>query len=34
LRQLIQAAQRERDRDAPPAAYRKLFKYLRQVAEL
>ncbi|MET0067977.1 MAG: ribosome biogenesis factor YjgA [Candidatus Thiodiazotropha sp.] len=34
LRQLIQAAQKERDKDAPPAAYRKLFKYLRQVAEL
>ncbi|MET0026720.1 MAG: ribosome biogenesis factor YjgA [Candidatus Thiodiazotropha sp.] len=34
LRQLIQAVQREREKEAPPAAYRKLFKYLRQVAEL
>ena len=32
LRQLIQVAQRERDRDQPPAAFRKLFKYLREVA--
>jgi ribosome-associated protein len=32
LRQLIQAAQREREREQPPAAYRKLFKYLREVA--
>jgi ribosome-associated protein len=34
LRQLIQAAQRERDRAQPPAAYRKLFKYLREVVGL
>lgn len=32
LRQLIQAAQREREQERPPAAYRKLFKYLREVA--
>lgn len=32
LRQLIQAVQREREKDQPPAAYRKLFKYLREVA--
>lgn len=34
LRQLIQAVQREREREQPPAAYRKLFKYLREVAGL
>jgi ribosome-associated protein len=34
LRQLIQAVQRERQREQPPAAYRKLFKYLREVAGL
>ena len=34
LRQLIQAVQRERAREQPPAAYRKLFKYLREVADL
>ena len=33
LRQLIQAVQREREREQPPAAYRKLFKYLREVSE-
>ncbi|MES9971308.1 MAG: ribosome biogenesis factor YjgA [Candidatus Thiodiazotropha sp.] len=32
LRQLIQATQREREQARPPAAYRKLFKYLREVA--
>jgi ribosome-associated protein len=32
LRQLIQAVQRERDAEQPPAAYRKLFKYLREVS--
>ncbi|MEN8179289.1 MAG: ribosome biogenesis factor YjgA [Pseudomonadota bacterium] len=32
LRQLIQAVQREREKEQPPAAYRKLFKYLREVA--
>jgi ribosome-associated protein len=32
LRQLIQAARREREQDRPPATYRKLFKYLREVA--
>lgn len=32
LRQLIQAVQRERAREQPPAAYRKLFKYLRELA--
>ena len=32
LRQLIQMAQREREREQPPVAYRKLFKYLREVA--
>jgi ribosome-associated protein len=32
LRQLIQAARRERDQARPPASYRKLFKYLRDVA--
>jgi ribosome-associated protein len=32
LRQLIQAAQREREREQPLAAYRKLFKYLRELA--
>ena len=32
LRQLIQTAQREREKQQPPAAYRKLFKYLREVA--
>ena len=34
LRQLIQAARLEREREQPPAAYRKLFKYLREVAGL
>lgn len=32
LRQLIQAVLREREKEQPPAAYRKLFKYLREVA--
>jgi ribosome-associated protein len=32
LRQLIQAARREREQDRPPISYRKLFKYLREVA--
>jgi ribosome-associated protein len=32
LRQLIQAARREREQERPPASYRKLFKYLREVA--
>ena len=32
LRQLIQAAQRERDQEQPPVAYRRLFKFLREVA--
>ncbi len=32
LRQLIQAAQREREQEQSPLAYRKLFKYLREVA--
>lgn len=34
LRQLIQAARREQEKEQPAAAYRKLFKYLREVAEL
>jgi ribosome-associated protein len=34
LRQLIQAAQRERGQEQPPLAYRKLFKYLRGLAGL
>ncbi len=34
LRHLIQAVQREREREQPPAAYRKLFKYLREVSGL
>jgi ribosome-associated protein len=34
LRQLIQAVQRERAKEQPPAAYRKLFKYLREVSGL
>ena len=34
LRQLIQAALREREREQPPTAYRKLFKYLRELAGL
>lgn len=34
LRHLIQAVQRERAREQPPAAYRKLFKYLREVSGL
>lgn len=33
LRQLIQAVHREREKEQPPAAYRKLFKYLREVSE-
>jgi ribosome-associated protein len=32
LRQLIQTALRERAQDKPPEAYRKLFKYLREIA--
>ncbi len=32
LRQLVQAVQRERAKEQPPAAYRKLFKYLREVS--
>ncbi|MBT3012182.1 MAG: DUF615 domain-containing protein [Candidatus Thiodiazotropha sp. (ex Lucina aurantia)] len=32
LRQLIQAARREREQARPPASYRKLFKFLRDVA--
>jgi ribosome-associated protein len=32
LRHLLQAVKQERDRHQPPAAYRKLFKYLREVA--
>ena len=32
LRQLIQAVQRERSREQPPAAFRKLFRYLRELA--
>jgi ribosome-associated protein len=34
LRQLILAVHREREREKPPAAYRKLFKYLRELAGL
>jgi ribosome-associated protein len=34
LRHLIQAVHRERAREQPPAAYRKLFKYLREVSGL
>jgi ribosome-associated protein len=34
LRHLLQAVQRERAREQPPAAYRKLFKYLREVSGL
>jgi ribosome-associated protein len=34
LRHLIQAVEQERARDQPPAAYRKLFKYLREVSGL
>ena len=34
LRQLIQAARLEREREQPPVAYRKLFKYLRELAGL
>ena len=34
LRQLLQAARREREKGESVAAYRKLFKYLRVVAEL
>ena len=33
LRQLIQAVQKEREKEQPPAAYRKLFKYLRELSE-
>jgi ribosome-associated protein len=33
LRQLIQAVQREREKGQPPASYRKLFKYLRELSE-
>jgi len=32
LRQLIQAARRQREAQRPPAAYRKLFRYLRELA--
>lgn len=32
LRQLVLAARREQEQDRPPAAYRKLFKFLREVA--
>ncbi len=32
LRQLIQTVKKEREREKPPAAFRKLFKYLREVA--
>lgn len=32
LRQLIQTVHREQQQEQPPAAYRKLFKYLREVA--
>ncbi|MES9947123.1 MAG: hypothetical protein B6D77_18550 [gamma proteobacterium symbiont of Ctena orbiculata] len=32
LRQLLQAARRERETERPPVAYRKLFKFLREVA--
>jgi ribosome-associated protein len=34
LRQLIQAAKREQEKGAPPQAYRKLFKYLRELSGL
>ncbi|MCG8122849.1 MAG: DUF615 domain-containing protein, partial [Candidatus Thiodiazotropha taylori] len=34
LRQLIQAVKREQEKGAPPQAYRKLFKYLREVSGL
>lgn len=34
LRQLINAAVKEREAEQPPAAARKLFRYLREVAEL
>lgn len=34
LRQLITAAMKEREQQKPPAAARKLFKYLRELAEL
>ena len=34
LRQLINAAVKERDANQPPAAARKLFRYLRELAEL
>jgi len=34
LRHLIQAVQKEQEREQPPAAYRKLFKYLREVSGL
>ena len=34
LRQLITAAGREREQQKPPAAARKLFRYLRELAEL
>jgi ribosome-associated protein len=34
LRHLIQAVVRERAKEQPPAAYRKLFKYLREVCGL
>lgn len=32
LRRLLQDARRERERGGPPSSYRKLFKYLREVA--
>ncbi|ODB83089.1 hypothetical protein A3195_05905 [Candidatus Thiodiazotropha endoloripes] len=34
LRQLIQAAKREQEKGGPPQAFRKLFKYLREVSGL
>ena len=34
LRQLITAAAKEREQEKPPAAARKLFRYLRELAEL
>ncbi|MCU7845168.1 MAG: DUF615 domain-containing protein [Candidatus Thiodiazotropha sp. (ex Monitilora ramsayi)] len=34
LRHLIQAVHREREKSQPPTAYRKLFKYLREVSGL
>jgi ribosome-associated protein len=34
LRQLIQAAKQEQEQGGPPQAYRKLFKYLRELSGL